>query len=410
MIMEDLAISGGPKAVGTLPPPPKRWAGEEARFLTEMVEQESLFYWDGPQTTRLLERFRYRYAFEHVMPCSSGTAAIHIALASAQIGWGDEVITSPVTDMGTLIGVLYQQAVPVFADIDPETYNLSPDAVEAALTERTRAIIAVHLAGNPCDMRALREIARKRNLVLIEDCAQAWGARSGGEIVGTLGDLGCYSLNDFKHISCGDGGLVGSNDPTFGPALQRYGDKGYDRTGVRRMPQMLGLNYRMSEPQAAVAAAQMGRVEEITRQQNRNGELLTALIAPLPGLKGPQIHKDDYCTYWFYILRMTPESFACTRDEFVAALAAEGVPCGPGYITMPIYRYPVFQERKFFAKGWPLLEYGATKMDYREVCCPAAERMLETCLTIPLLQSYGESEIRAISKAIAKVHGHTLRK
>lgn len=398
-----LAIDGGPKTISYDLPKARRWNGEEKEFLGQMVEQDSLFYWDGPQTDRLLTRFREIYPFEHVMPCSSGTAAIHIALATAQVGWGDEVITSPITDMGTLIGILYQQAVPVFADIDPGTYNLSPAAVEAAITPRTKAIIAVHLSGNPCDLGELRDIADRHGLILIEDCAQAWCAKWQGKLLGTVGDFGCYSLNDFKHISCGDGGLVATNNPKYGPMLQKHGDKGYSRGGGPRMPEILGLNYRISEPQSAVAAAQMARVVEITNHQHEMGSLLTSLIQDIPGLLPHRIKPGNHSTFWFYILRLQPESFSCTRDEFAAALAAEGLACGPGYIRVPVYQYPVFQTHNFFANGWPVFEQGATTMDYRRVHCPEAEIMLKECITIPLPFGGDLQYIRDGASAIRKV-------
>ena len=152
-----------------------------------MIGQDTLFYWKGPQTTLLIERFRKTCPLPHVMSCSSGTAALHIAVAAAGIGPGDEVITSPITDIGTVIGVLFQQAVPVFADLGRDTYNLDPEDVARRITPRTKAIIAVHLAGNPCDLDALKALADRHKLILIEDCAQAWGARSAASRSGPTG-------------------------------------------------------------------------------------------------------------------------------------------------------------------------------------------------------------------------------
>ncbi len=142
-----------------------------------MLEQDSLFYWQGPQTKLLTERFQEVCPVKYVQTCSSGTAALHIAVAAAGIGLGDEVITSPITDIGTVIGVIYQQAVPVFADLGAGTYNLDVADVERRITPKTKAIIAVHLTGNPCDLDALKALADQHKLILIEDCAQAWGAQ-----------------------------------------------------------------------------------------------------------------------------------------------------------------------------------------------------------------------------------------
>ena len=220
-----LAIDGGPKTVQEKLKPVKRWGEPERERLNAAIEQNTMFYWQGPQTKLFTERFREVCPVKYVMTCSSGTAALHIAAAAAGIGPGDEVITTGITDVGTVIGVLYQQGVPVFADLGASTYNLDPADVERKITPKTKAIIAVHLAGNPCRMDELKAIADKHNLVLIEDCAQAWGAKYRGKPVGTIGHIACFSLQQTKQITTGDGGAVGSNDERFGPLLQRFGDK-----------------------------------------------------------------------------------------------------------------------------------------------------------------------------------------
>src|SRR5438034_464906 len=217
------------------------------------------------------------------MPCSSGTAALHIAVAAAGIGPGDEVITSPITDIGTVIGVIYQLGVPVFGDLGASTYNLDPADVERRITTKTKAIIAVHLCGNPCDLQALKTLADRHGLTLIEDAAQAWGAKYRGQPVGAFGHITCFSLQNSKHITCGDGGVVGSNDEKFGPLLQRFGDKGFDRLKPGLF-EAFATNYRMSEPQAAVAAAQLERLEGIVSQRARLGNLLTEKLTGLRGI------------------------------------------------------------------------------------------------------------------------------
>ncbi len=171
-----LAIDGGQKTVTVKCTPGPRWGEVEREQLDKMLSQNSLFYWKGKQTELLLQRFHEVCPLPHAFNCSSGTAALHIAVAAAGIEPGDEVITSPVTDIGTVIGILYQQAVPVFADLDVGSHNLDPADVERRITPRTKAIIAVHLTGNPCQLAELKAVADRHNLILIEDCAQAWGA------------------------------------------------------------------------------------------------------------------------------------------------------------------------------------------------------------------------------------------
>jgi dTDP-4-amino-4,6-dideoxygalactose transaminase len=401
-----LAKDGGPPAVRSKASPLVRWGEPELKQLGEMIKQPSLFYWNGPQTKLLVERFRTIHPLQHVMPCSSGTAAIHIAVHAAGVGPGDEVITSPITDMGTLIGILYQQGVPVFADLEPDRYNLDPADVRRKITPKTKAILAVHLAGNPCDLRRLREIADEHRLVLIEDCAQAWGARCAGASLGTVGDLGCWSLNDFKHIGSGDGGIVATNSERFGPLLQKCGDKAYDREKKTRAPEFLAPNYRISEPQSAVAAAQMLRMEGIAASRNRLGMLFTEKLRGVRGIRPPRVEPGDFCSFWFYMTRMDLSAFTCDRETFVEALKAEGAIAGAGYIPTPVYQYPVFQDHHFFAGRWPVKELGLTKMDYREVHCPVAEVILETAILFVLNQGMDEKFILETAEAVRKVADH----
>ena len=398
-----LAVDGGPKAVPGPAPKLVRWGAPERERLNALVDQDTLFYWKGPQTGALVERFRRTCPAKHVMTCSSGTAALHIAVAAAGIGPGDEVITSPITDMGTVIGVLYQQAVPVFADLAPASWNLDVADVERRITPKTRAIIAVHLAGNPCDLDALRALADRHGLVLIEDSAQAWGARSRGRPIGTVGHLTCFSLQNSKQITCGDGGVVASNDERFGPLLQRYGDKGFDRTGGSGLFESFAPNYRMSEAQAAIAVAQLDRLEHIAATRSRLGLRLTDGLRDLPGLTPHEVHPEDRCTFWFYLLRFRPAAFRCDRAQFVKALAAEGVPVGAGYIPVPLYGNPVFQKHGFFAGRWPVREFGLTTMDYTRVKCPEAEGILATGVRVFVHEAMTDDYVDAVAAAFRKV-------
>ena len=271
-----LAIEGGEKAVKTPPGHAPRWGEPERRQLEAMLRQNSLFYWQGPQTRLLTERFQTVCPLKYVQTCSSGTAALHIAVGAAGIGLGDEVITSPVTDIGSVIGVLYQQGVPVFADLGRGTYNLDVEDVKRRITPRTKAIIAVHLTGNPCDLFALKALADEHKLILIEDCAQAWGAKYRGKPIGSVGHIACFSLQDSKHITCGDGGVVASSDERFGKLLQRFRRQG------RRPPQLgrrAGLRHELPHERAAgrrrrraVAAAGRHRLAPRTAGQLAHGK------------------------------------------------------------------------------------------------------------------------------------------
>ena len=401
-----LALDGGPKAVPRPMPRPKRWGEPELQQLGEAVKQDSLYYWKNKQTALLTERVQNFCPCKFVQPCSSGSAALHIAVAAAGIAPGDEVITSGITDIGTVIGVLFQQAVPVFADLEPNTANLDPADVERKITSKTKAIIAVHLFGNPCKMAGLKAIADKHKLILIEDSAQAWGALYRGKPISTIGDIGCFSLQDSKHIACGDGGVVVTNDEKFGPLLIKFGDKATNRLNPADSSNAIACNYRMSELQAAFVAAQLARLEEIASRRSRLGSLFTEELAGIPGITTHEVHKDDRCVYWFYMLRIVPEKLRCDRATFIKAMAAEGVTLTDGYIRTALHGMPMFQNHSFFAGRWPIKELGLTTMDYTKVSLPVTEVILKTCMRFALNEAMDEDYIRGVAGAIRKVARH----
>lgn len=403
---DKLAIEGGEKAVKRPATKPVRWGDPEREQFTDMLKQDSLLYWKGPQTNLLIKRFKEHCPLKHVMTCSSGTAALHIAVAAAGIAPGDEVITSSFTDIGTVIGVLFQQAVPVFADLEPRTYQVSARTIEPLITPKTKAIIAVHLGGNPSELEALKALAEKRNLILIEDCAQAWGALYQGKPIGTIGHIACFSLQTSKHITCGDGGIVASNDERFGPLLQRFGDKGGDRSLPKFLADRLGTNYRMSEPQASFAAAQMERLEGIASKRSRLGNLLSSELENVATVSPPHVAENNRCTYWHYMLRLKLDKLRCTREQFVKAAAAEGAPLSNGYIPVLLHELPMFQKHAFFGGRWPVKEMGLTTMDYTKVKLPEADAIMKTCSITPIHEGMDEDYIRSVAKGIRKVAKH----
>jgi perosamine synthetase len=310
--------------------------------------------------------------------CSSGTAALHLAVAAAGVGPGDEVITTPLSDFGTVAPVLAQGGRVVFADVRPEDGNLDPSAVEAALTPRTKAVIAVHLFGAAADIDALRAICDRHGLVLIEDCAQAWlGEDSTGRLLGTVGDIACFSLQQHKHITAGDGGLALTDDPGLARHMRLFMDKGWDRT-EGRIHREMGLNYRMTELTAAVARAQLAKVADVVRvRRERAGQLVSALAGldrvtvpePLPG------H-----AWWLFPL-LVDDNTRWAKD-----LQAEGVPTMPGYLERPLYANPALP-------GYP------------PGLCPRAEHLIgRTLLALPWNEGYTEADVQHIAHAIRTVH------
>jgi len=405
-----LAIDGGEKTVSSVPPHAGRWGEPEIKLLTEMMNDGSLFFWNtsgpggpNPTTQLLTERFQKIYNQKYVQTCSSGTAAVHIATAACGIGPGDEVICQPWTDPGSVLGTLYQQGVPVFAAVLPDTYNLDPADVERKITPKTKAIVAVHLFGNPCDLGALKAIADKHKLVLIEDACQSWGAKYRGKPVGSVGDFLCFSLQISKIISAGDGGIVASNHAEWGKYLLNFADKGGDRRGKSGSGKsFFSTNYRMSGPQIAVTAAQLDRLEWIASTRSKLGNLLTEKITGIPGVRPPKVHPEDRCVYWFYVFCIDPKAFRCNRDEFAKALAAEGV-AATGVWGNVLYKNPVYQQHGFFAGRWPIKEFGLTSMDYSKVKCPNSEAFVDRGVILTLHECMTEEYILGAAKAVEKV-------
>ncbi|MDG0811247.1 DegT/DnrJ/EryC1/StrS family aminotransferase [Cohnella rhizosphaerae] len=408
MVEQQLAIHGGPPVKTEPFGTGKRFGLEEAKELLEALEQDTLFYHAGRKVKQFLNDFNALYGIPYSVATSSGTAAIHVALGAAGVSVGDEVITSPITDQGTVIGILYQNAIPVFADLDPHTYCLDPRSVESRITPRTKAIVVVHLAGNPTDMDPIMAIAERHGLKVIEDCAQSYLAKYKGRYVGTIGHYGCFSTNDFKHISTGDGGIVtvNSGNASDYETVHAFADKNYRRLGsaVSRDIDGLAPNYRMTELQGAVGIAQLKKLPWICATRQRHGERITSGIRGLPGIAVPLVTEGATNTCWFYMLRLQVEALTCTREAFSQALLAEGIPNGAGYIRHAVYMSPLFQERSAYAGSH--FPFELTDIAYGAGLCPVAEDILRTAVTLPIKEFYTDTDIDEIVAAIRKVSLH----
>jgi perosamine synthetase len=410
--MERLAMLGGPRAKTAPYGEGQRFVGKELQYLQEALAQNTLFYWYGEKVKAFTARFAEMYGMKHCVATSSGTAALHVALGALGVTAGDEVITSPITDMGSVIGILYQNAIPVFADLDPRTYNMDPAAIASKITDKTRAIVVVHLAGNPADMDPILEIARRHGLKVVEDCAQSYECFYKGRRAGTIGDIGCFSLNDFKHISAGDGGMVVMNDEDLYKKALRFADKNYDRlatdpAAMRRIP-YLAPNYRMTELQGAVALAQLDRLDWICAQRNAYGDALTAGIEGLPGILPHEVRPGNKSSYWFYMLRIDERELGATRAQFCEALAAEGVPNALGYIPTCLYEYDLFQNRSAYPGTdcpWGCKLHGR-EVVYEKGLCPVAEEILSTAVRLNVNEFFTQQDLDETVAAVRKVAAH----
>ena len=395
------AIAGGRPVKETPYGTERRYGEEELAELEEALQQGTLFYAQGQKVHQLEADFARKNGVAHAIATSSGTASIHAALIAAGISPGDEVLVSPITDMGSIVPILYQGAVPIFVDLDPQTYTITPAAVEAAITAQTRAILAIHLGGNACDLAALTVIASHHDLVIIEDCAQAFGCTYQGQPIGTIGAMGCFSYNEFKHISSGDGGLVITNDDRLALRLRLATDKAYNRSaqGAERNPAFLANNYRMTELQGAVAVAQLPKLDNIVARRRAWCAALSAQLADLPGLCLPMETPGCDSSWWFYMMRVVPAELGADATEFAQALQAEGLRVSAHYIGQCIYEYPIFTEHSAFARG----EHAYMQQPYGKGLCPEAEAILETCVTLAINQAYTETDLKETVKAVRRV-------
>jgi dTDP-4-amino-4,6-dideoxygalactose transaminase len=337
---EKLAIDGG-KPVRTAPFPAWPIFDErETEALAEVVRSGRWGALAGDKVKQFEREFIVFQQAKFGLCVVNGTAALELALRALGIGPGDEVITTPYTFIATPNAAILVGAVPIFVDIDPDTYMINSRQIEEAITERTRAIMPVHLAGCPVDMDAILNIARRYNLVVIEDACQAWGAEWKGRRVGAIGDMGTFSFQSSKNITAGEGGMIVTNDSQLAELAWSLHNVGRSPVGEWYGHMRIGWNYRMTEWQGAVLLVQLGRLPQQMARRDDNAVYLKEQLGQIPGIKPLKV--DDRVTrhsWHLFILRYDTNAFGgLSRDTFVAALCAEGIPCSSGYL--PLTRAP----------------------------------------------------------------------
>jgi dTDP-4-amino-4,6-dideoxygalactose transaminase len=399
---EALAIDGG-TPLRTKPFPSWPIFGEkEEQALIRVLHSGKWGRLDGDEVARFERRFADYHQAKHAIAVVNGTVSLRIALLAAGIQAGDEVIVPPYTFLATATAVVECNATPVFADIELETFNLDPRAVEAAITSRTRAIIPVHLGGLPANMDALMEIARRHNLTLIEDAAHAHGAEYRGQRVGAIGHLGSFSFQSTKNLTSGEGGVILTNDDDLAERCRSIHNCGRISGGAWYEHHVISGNYRLGEFQAAILNAQFDRFDAQAETRERNGKRLAERLSQLEGVHPQQRGAD--CTrhgYHLFNFRLDEHVLGVSRKVFLDALAAEGVPCCAGYV-LPLYRQPLFADRAFGPyRGNPgrQIDYRKTRCPHCETICSSQGAWLEQRL---LLGSREDTD--DIARAFEKVH------
>lgn len=360
----------------------------------------------GPTVRRFEDDWGRQFKTRYAVAVNSATSGLSAAMGAIGLSPGEEVIVPPFTMSATVAAPLIYGGIPVFVDIDPDTFTIDVAAVEASITPRTRAILVVNLFGHPAQLRELRALADRRGIFLVEDNAQAPLATEHDVYAGTVGHIGVFSLNYHKHIHTGEGGICVTEDEDLAQRLQlirNHAETVVEAAGVTNLTNMVGFNFRLSELSAAVGIEQLRGIDNHVAKRERIGRRLSAGIAGLEGLQAPTVRAGCRHVYYVWALRVDPSALGATRDQFSKALAAEGFPNFCGYVA-PLYRLPMFRKRIAIGReGYP---FSLSKIRYDDVVCPITEALHESELIgfEPCAYELKDMDIDLLVAAIQKVH------
>lgn len=375
----------------------------ELDILARILQSGTLTSTKGTAVKQLEKQFAELLGVKHAFAVTSGTAAIHTALAAINPNPGDEVITTSITDMGALSPILYQGAIPVFADVDPHTYNVTADTIAAVLNERTRAIIVTHLFGNPCDMEEILKLAAEKDIPVIEDSAQAFLASHKGKKVGSIGDIGCFSFQQGKHMTCGEGGMVVTNNERLARQMFLYINKAWGYGDPKPDHYFLALNYRLSELQGAVALAQLKKLNGMVQIRIELAKKLTDKLAGLNGIETPRVQVGNIHSYWRYCLRVDPNIVRGGAVGLSQKLKDYGIHSLPRYIQKPAFMCEIFRDQKTFGSSrYPFNLARKEATDYNPSQFRGTFDALEKILVMPWNERFTSDHVGFIADSIEK--------
>jgi len=372
--MSKLAILGG-EPVRTEPFPKwPIWNEAEIEAVTAVVKSGKWGSLHGDKTKHFEQKFAAAHDAQFGIAIGSGTAALRIALYAAGVGYDDEVIVPAYTFIASASAIIEANAIPIFVDIDPETYNIDPEKIEAAITPKTRAIMPVHFAGRPAEMDRILEIAQKHQLVIIEDAAQAWGSAWNGRKVGAIGTAGCFSFQSSKNVTAGEGGIILTNDPKVAKMARSHYNCGRSEDGMWYEHFYFGTNLRMTEFQSAILDVQFDRYPELLERRQKNAQYLTERLQAIEGVgvlkNDPRVTSNSV---HLYIWRYQQEAFQnIPKSKFLEIMRREGIQISAGY-SMPVYKQPVFQNSTFGPAG----RYIDLGIDYSKLEFPESDKACE---------------------------------
>jgi dTDP-4-amino-4,6-dideoxygalactose transaminase len=395
----ELAANGGSPVRQEFLPLTRPWIGPEEK--QEVMDTlDGVWLSRGPKVSQFEEEFQNYTKANHAIAVCSCTAALHVSIVAAGVKEGDEVITSPITFPATTNAILYERATPVLVDVDRKTFNMAPELIEERITPRTKAIIPVHMAGQPCDMDRILEIARRRHLVVIEDAAHAIGAKYGEKHAGTLGDAGCFSFYASKNLVTGDGGMIIADDKKFAEFARVISLHGMSTTAWKRYSKegstswelvYPGFKYNMTDIEASLGIHQLRKIELITSLRQKWSALYDRLLADLPEITLPHRAPGRRHACHLYVITLDVNRLNVTRDQFMAMLKAENIGCGIHFVS--VHLQPYYQKRFGYGTG-----------DY-----PNAAWLSDRILSLPLFPQMTETDVQDVSRAVHKVIASTRR-
>jgi len=358
----------------------------------------------GTEVDAYEQEFAAHFGTRFATSTSSGTAAIHTALGALRLEIGSEVISAPITDPGAVAPILWNNCVPVFADADPETFNMDPKSIEERLSERTRAIIACHLTGQPADMDAILALAAKHDLPVIEDCAQAHEAEYKGRKVGSLGRLAAFSLMSGKHSTAGgQGGMVLTGDEETYWNAKRFADRGKPFGSTETTNLFLGMNYRMTELEAAIGRVQLRKLPDIVERRRKAVDCLREHMRGLQAIGLGKVIEGVKPAYWFVFLRVYPERLRVAKEQVAKALQAEGMPVGAENSALVPDQLWIRERQTYGSSRCPwVCPYYGKAISYEEAV-PNARQAIANHMVLSVHENYGDRECADIAAALSKV-------
>lgn len=386
------AILGGKPIRKELIPYGKQYIDKSDIEAVERVLLSS-YLTTGPQIEEFEKKLCQITGAKYAVAMSNGTAALHAACVAAGIGDGDEVITTPMTFAASANCILYCKGKPVFADIEPDTWNIDPPKIENRITELTKAVIAVDFTGQAAKLDEIREICNKHNLILIEDAAHAIGTKYKGKSVGCISDLTTFSFHPVKTITCGEGGAVLTNSEEYYKILKRFRSHGITRdiNEISKNPYPgyheqieLGYNYRMTDIQAALGVSQLNKLKIFTRRRSEIVSMYDRAFSAMPQLIIQKEILESQTTRHLYVIKINSDYLKVGRDDIYRALIAENIGLQVHY--MPIYYHPYYQS-----------------MGYQKGLCPVAENLYENIMTIPLYYSMSDEDVESVINGVKKI-------